>query len=340
MDTLDSFTIARRAFQKHVATHPLTHYTGILSLHGYARLAVISKNPAVLDDCRNQLMPFVRGERQWKASFTNYFCGGNGTAYLYWLGHLPEADTAMRHYAEDCLAAPRSPDGIVCVPNSDRLKLWIDAAFAVTPFMLFAGLALGKELYIDEAFEQTRKMYELFRDPENGLMHQTLGYSAPGVMSPDHWGRGSGWALIALTELVQYLPDGHPHRPASETMFKDLLAACLRFQDKQGMWHQEIIDHKSYVETSGSGLILYALGVGLEKGILPAELMASYLRGLRGYLQYLREDGTVYHTCDGPGIGTVANYIQRPPVVNDWHAFGPVILTFGQALSLGIDDVV
>ncbi len=343
MPVASTFEIAARAFHKHLATHELTSYTGILSLHAYARLATITRNPAVLDDCRKQLLPFVRGERTWRANFTNYFCGGNATAYLYMKGSLPEAQAAVRHYAEDFFAAPRSHDGILRMPNADQEKVWIDTAFAVTPFMLFAGLALGEERYIHAGFEQTEKMYHLFRDSENGLLHQARGFTAPGVFSQDHWSRGNGWAMLALTELVQYLPAQHADRPASEAMFKDLVAACLRFQDDQGMWHQEITELDSYVETSGSGLILYGVGVGLEKGLLAPAVMSHFLRGLRGYLQYIHPDGTVYHTCRGclnPGKGTIADYRGRAPVVNDSHAFGPVTLAFGQALALGIDQLV
>jgi unsaturated rhamnogalacturonyl hydrolase len=343
MQPINSFGIAARAFQKHVTTHTLAHYTGILSMHGYARLAVISGNPAVLDDCRRHLMPFVRGEQQFKANFTNYFCGGNGTAYLHWLGKLPEAAETMRHYAEDFFRAPRSADGILRMPSSEQEKVWIDIAFAVTPFMLFAGLAFGEKRYIEAGFEQAHKMYHLFRDPDNGLLHQARGFTGPGVMSQDHWSRGNGWGILALTELVQYLPADYPGRAQAVAMFRDLATACLRFQDEQGMWHQEITDDKSYVETSGSGLILYALGVGLATGILEPSVMEPYLRGLRGYAQYIAPDGTIYHTCRGclnPGKGTIAEYKQVPPVINDSHAFGPVILAFGQALSLGITDLV
>jgi unsaturated rhamnogalacturonyl hydrolase len=343
MQPVNSFDICVRAFQKHVATHSLANYTGILSLHGYARLAVLSGNPAVLDDCLRHIMPFVRGDVQWKANFTNYFCGGNGTAYLYWLGKLPEAATTLRHYAEDFFRAPLSADGILRMPNSEQEKVWIDTAFAVTPFMLFCGLAFGEERYVEAGFEQAERMYRLFRNPENGLLHQARGFTGPGIMSEDHWSRGNGWGMLALTELVQYLPAAHARRPAAEAMFKDLVASCLRFQDGQGMWHQEITDHDSYVETSGSGLILYGIGVGLAKGILSADAMAPYLRGLRGYMQYIHPDGTVYHTCRGclnPGKGTIADYKQRPAVINDSHAFGPVILAFGQAQSLGITDLV
>ncbi len=344
MEPTSCFQIAAHSFQKHVATHSLASYTGILSMHAYARLAQISTNPAVLDDARKYLLSFVNGEHEFKANFTNYFCGGNGSAFLFWQGKLPEAEAALHHYAEDAMtAAPRDDQGIFCMPRTDQPKIWIDMAFAVTPFLLFCGLAFNRDDYIEEAFQQSYKMVQILRDPENDLLHQARGFTGPGIISQDHWSRGNGWGLLALTELVQYLPAADPRRPEAERMFTGLANACLRFQDAQGMWHQEITDEKSYVETSGTGLILYGIGVGLEKGLLAPVAMENFLKGLRGYLQYIRSDGSVYHTCRGclnPGQGTIADYKQAPPVVNDAHAFGPVTLAFGQAMKLGIEEVV
>ena len=341
---LNTFQIAALTFQKHAALHPLAHYTGILSMHAYARLALISANPAVLEDSRRHLLPLVRGESKFQANFTNYYCGGNGSAFLYWQGKLPEAEGVLRHAAEDTLHnARRDEDGIFCMPRAEGSRIWIDVAFAVTPFLLYTGLAFGEDAYIEEAFQQTYKMVEILRNPANELLHQARGFTAPGVLSQDHWSRGNGWGILALAELVQYLPAADPRRPAAEAMFTRLANACLQFQDEQGVWHQEMTDFKSYVETSGTGLILYALGVGVERGLLPPAAMASFLKGLRGYSQYILPDGTVFHTCRGnlnPGSGTIADYKQSPPVVNDPHAFGPVTLAFGQALKLGIPELV
>ncbi len=345
-DTVDVVQVAKKAFSRHLATHKMTHYTGILSLYGYARLAHITGDAALMEDIRAQLLPFVRGEREFTwSNFSNYFCGGNGTAFLYWLGHLPEAKDAVRHYADDTIQnARRDDDGIFSMPKRPRNDMiWIDVAFAVTPFLLFAGLAYNEDTYIEEAYQQTAKMVRVLLNPENGLLHQARGFAAPGAITEDHWSRGNGWGLHALAELVNYLPDDDPRRPDSERMFVDLVNACLKVQDADGMWHQEMTDlDRSYVETSGTGLILYAIGVGLEKGLLPESVRDDFVRGLQGYLTYIRDDGSVYHTCRGnlaPGDGSILAYKAAPPVFNDTHAFGPVILAFGQAARLGITSV-
>lgn len=339
---MDFSEIARRAFRRHGALHPWTHYTGILTLQAAARLALITEDLALLEEVRGILLRFVRGELPFKANFTNYYCGGNGTAYLLWRGHLPEAANAVRQYADDTLRnAPRDPDGIFSMPNRPRTDLvWIDVAFAVTPFLLFAGLTFDEDAYIEEAYQQTAKMVALLRNPDNGLLHQARGFVEPGRITEDHWSRGNGWGILALAELIQYLPADDPRRPESERMFADLAGACLTHQDAAGMWHQEMTDLASYVETSGTGLILYALGAGLETGLLPDSARPAFINGLRGYREYIREDGTIYHTCKGnlsPGDGSIAAYKQTPPVINDPHAFGPAILAYGQALCLGLN---
>lgn len=99
---------------------------------------------------------------------------------------------------------------------------------------------------------------------------------------------------------------------------------------------------EAYVETSGSGLILYAIGAGIQSGILNDSYRVSFEKGLAGLLAYISSDLDIYHTCRGclcPGTGTKLEYRAQAPVVNDPHAFGPVVLAMGQAHLLGIRKI-
>ena len=118
--------------------------------------------------------------------------------------------------------------------------------------------------------------------------------------------------------------------------------SCRKFQDEHGLWHQEMTRHDAYVETSGSGLILYAIGRGVEIGVLPESYRDILLKGLRGYLSYIAVDGSVFHSCCGclcPGEGKVEDYMNRSWIMNDIHSFGPVVLAFSQAYKLGIKKI-
>ena len=348
METVSCLDLAEKVLNRHFALHDIDHYTGIVSLHAAARLAVSSGNPAHLALIREKLQPFLQEQcypEGKQCSYKNYRCGGNATAFLLFQKLLPESENNVRRYAEELLhEAPRDPQsGIYSMPMRSNRHIWIDSVFAVTPFLLFAGLALGSDAYIEEAFQQAKKMLDIFRDPEaGGIMHQSRDFAGFGIFSQDHWSRGNGWGLYGSTELINYLPENHARRPEAEKLFRDHLLGCIRYQDNDGMWHQEITDHSSYVETSGTGLILYALGTGLEKGIIKPEYMENFRRGLRGYLSYIAQDGSLFHCCRGclcPGNGSIEAYKNVPWVMNDCHAFGPAAFTFVQAYRLGIDSL-
>jgi unsaturated rhamnogalacturonyl hydrolase len=323
-------------------------YRGVVLLHSLARLAVADRDDeALVSYVRNAFMPYARDEREFPGNFPNYRCGGLGASYLLWQGLLPEAEAAVRKYAREIMdEAPRDPDGILCHPKAPAKKqIWIDAAYAVSAFLLFAGLACDEKAWVEDAFQHTAKMVRILRNPDNGLLHQGRGFNPaqPDGISADHWSRGNGWGIYALNELACYLPESHPRRDEARALYTDLLEACAAHQDDEGLWHQEIPLASSYVETSGSALLLYAIGCGLQNDLLAADpWRARFERGLRGLLAYISDQYDLFHTCDSclcPGEGTVADYLARPPILNDSHAFGPFALAFGQAHVLGISSL-
>ncbi|WP_043585278.1 glycoside hydrolase family 88/105 protein [Geminisphaera colitermitum] len=353
MKSARSLDLALKAARKHLAVcGNFERYEGIVTLYGMTRLAAGTGDPALLAQTRDWLMPFVRGELNFWHNFPNYLCGGAASAYFLWRGHLPDVRDAVRRYADEILNdAPRAPDGILTRPRDvEKNYVWIDVAFSVGPFLLFTGLALDDDRYIEESFQQVSKMVRLFRDPDNGLLHQGRNFNGPGKISEDHWSRGNGWGAFGLIELARHLPDDHPRKVESLALYRDHVEACARAQNDAGLWHQEMTEPGlSYVETSGSALLLYALGSGLEAGLFgasgsPEEAAhrVRFERGLRGLLAYITDDLDIFHTCRGclcPGNATKLDYRAHPPVLNDSHAFGPVVLAAGQAHLLGLETV-
>ncbi len=342
MTTIDLKATALQCLTKAEQTQNFAHYTGILAMHGAARLALITGDDELMERVRGHLLPFAAGEVEFHGNFTNYYCGGNGAAWLYLHGRLPEAENDIRKQTEKTMKeAPRDHYGIFSHPRHTE-RIWIDVAFAVTPFLLYAGRAFEEDRCIEEAWQQTAKMVRQFRDPENGLLHQARGFNGAGNYSQDHWSRGNGWGIFALAELVDGLPADDPRRPDAEEMFVDLCGNCLAVQDDDGVFHQELTDETSFVETSGTGLILYAFGVGLAQDLLGDEFRKALIKGLRGYLSYIAVDGSVHNTCHGcccPGNGTIDDYKKMGYPMNDPHAFGPVLFSFAQAIAIGIDTI-
>ncbi len=341
---LQTEEVARLVLQKGLKEIDLSHYTGSLLLHGMSELAVVQNDPKLLKDALNLFAKFKSKEISAQGSFISYGVGGSGGAYLNYLRKTSQLADQVRDGADRMVQnQKRSSEGILTAHwAKDSLdQVFIDIAFAVTPYLLYSGLAFNKPEYVDLAVFETLELFKILADP-NGLIHQARGFKAYNSISEDNWSRGNGWGAFALATLVRDLPKNHPRNKEVNRLAKDFFTTILRFQDSEGMWHQEMSDTTSYVETSGTGLLLYGLGIAIEQGVLPKTHLPAFKKGLSGYLSYISPEGSVSHTCIGclaPGQGTKQDYVRRTWKLNDPHAFGPVVLAFTQAAKMGIKEV-
>ena len=72
------------------------------------------------------------------------------------------------------------------------------------------------------------------------------------------WGRGNGWVLAGLAELLQILPETNAYRDFYEDLFVDLASRLAGLQSPDGYWHASLLDPASYPspETSATGFIV------------------------------------------------------------------------------------
>ena len=135
--------------------------------------------------------------------------------------------------------------------------------------------------------------------------------------------------MIGLAELIRWLPREHPQRAAMIARLEKLFVALEPLQTPSGMWRQNLTTPDAYEETSGTGLILYALAMGLREGWLSERFRPTADRAWRGLAATVDEHGAVHGTC----VGTAGNsdsavdfWLNRPTRVDDVHSFGPVLL--------------
>jgi unsaturated rhamnogalacturonyl hydrolase len=353
--TMPPLHLSVRLYDHYESIREVSHYYGLLAIYGLCRTAeLVHDNGALLDRCRGILARFPLEINHGEYNFSSYRIGGIPRAYMLWRGHMTDDATQIyvREYAEQLMHSPRSDSGVVLNMHRQmeiaRQLIWIDVAMPVTPYLLFAGLAFDQPRWIDEAAIQAFLHYDELLNPDNGLLHQCKNFTGPGRVTDDHWGRGNGWGLIALTELVQYLPPDSPHRAKAEQYFVEHARALLPHQSPRGLWRQEIPLPTAWEESSGTGLILYGYGVGLRLGLLDAaSYRLAFDRGIAGLREHcINDDFSVELCCPGcrcPGQGdrqgTVAAYLEdKPPVRDDPHSFAPIMLALTEQARLFGDD--
>lgn len=298
---------------------------------------------AVLDLYKDKKVPMAQ-----TSNFIGYRYGGNAAARMAYSGYNGYSDM-IREAAADAWKNQRrtATEGLMTGqytrPHQPDV-FFVDVISAVTPFVLYAGLLEGNKEYIDYAAWETLEAYRIFKDSESGLFHQSRGtYDIPMMITQDCWSRGNGWASTAFSALMRHLPKNSVHYKEMRATAKAFYTSVLKYQDpKTGLWHQEMTDSTSYIETSGSGLLLDGIAAAIESGVLPKKHKADFYRGLQGLLSYVDPDGSVGHTCRGclsPGTGTKADYIDRQFYFNESHAFGPVVSALAAALRLGYTEI-
>lgn len=289
------------------------------------------------------------------------------TTFLKWPVHLAAAwmlARGNRDYAEGVVSAvdrmiaeyPRNEDGLFCDPKYPG-HLCTEIMAMTIPALVWTGYFSGDMRYYDEAIRQFEGYSAALYDENLGLWHpgylpgkshkemwwvfpiykltQELYLEHTGLF-PGCWGRGEGYALFALSELIYELPDAHPKKEGLLKIREQMLERLLQYQDANGLWHQVLNDVGSYPETSGSAWIIYAMGRGIKRGTIDRErFLLPYQRGLSGIAKYMAWDGSVFNTsmgcmCPG-GRGTIADY-----ALLDWkkdmkQGFAPLLLALQMA---------
>jgi rhamnogalacturonyl hydrolase YesR len=158
-------------------------------------------------------------------------------------------------------------------------------------------------------------------------------------MSPHpafHWGRGNGWAFMAMAELLSVMPKDHPQRARVLDIFKAHAEGLRRVQASSGLWHQLLDRPDSYEETSSSAMFVFGMARGINLGWLSRGTYTPVvLRGWNGLTNKVNSLGQVEGTCIGTGLGWDDTfYLNRPTDVNATLGYGPVFHAGAEVIYL------
>ena len=150
------------------------------------------------------------------------------------------------------------------------------------------------------------------------------------------WVRCNGWALLAMTELLDVLPEGYPQRDRIMELYKSHITGVASYQSGTGFWHQLIDRNDSYYETSATAIFTFCISHAIIMGWLD---VASHgpmaLAGWNAVQTRVNESGQVEGTCVGTGMAfDPLFYYNRPVKVAATHGYGPVIMAGAEIIRL------
>jgi len=217
------------------------------------------------------------------------------------------------------------------LPNA----LWLDDLYMSVPALAQMGKLTGDKKYFDDAAKQILQFSQRMFNKNKGLyMH---GWIQEMNVHPEfYWARCNGWALLAMSELLDLLPENHPSRTAILDLFRAHIRGLASYQSGTGFWHQLIDRNDSYFETSATAIFTYCIAHGINKGWIDAGAHGPMaVTGWNAVQTKVNGQGQVEGTCVGTGMAfDPLFYYNRPVNVAAAHGYGPVIMAGAEMIKL------
>ena len=228
----------------------------------------------------------------------------------------------------------RLEDSTIVRPVPQKWTIWADDLYMSVSLLSRIGELTGDPRYFDDAARQVVNFHKHLFDETRGLMAHCW-YSVGNRQGVAFWGRANGWTLMAQVNLLERLPKNHPMRDTLIALLRRHVLGTARWQGARGLWHQLLDKEDSFLETSCSAMITYAIAWSVNNGYLEKRYASIALRGWEGIASKILPDGEI----DGVSAGTevredLAYYYCRPTPLNDPHGTGAVLLAGIEVLRL------
>jgi rhamnogalacturonyl hydrolase YesR len=229
----------------------------------------------------------------------------------------------------------RLSDGALARNRPMPNTLWLDDLYMSVPALAQMGKLTGDFKYYDEAVNQILLFSQRMFNKENGLY--VHGWVQDMKVHPEfYWARCNGWALLAMTELLDVLPQNHSFRNTLLDQYQAHIKGLAYFQSGTGFWHQLINRNDSYYETSATAIFTYCIAHGINKGWINAATYGPMaVAGWNAVQTKVNAKGEVEGTCVGTGMAfDPVFYYNRPVNVAAAHGYGPVIMAGAEMINL------
>lgn len=244
---------------------------------------------------------------------------------------------------------PRVSEGAFWHKKVYPHQVWLDGLYMGSPFYARYAYEFNQPELFDDIYTQFKVCDKYTQDAKTGLNYHGWDESREQKwadkitgQSPNFWSRSIGWYMMAIVDVLQYMPENHPNRNDMLAILNRLSGALVKFQDKKtGMWYQVTNLPKregNYLESTGTAMYAYAMAKAVNNGYLPKKYRRIAEKAFDGLVKYStkkNDDGTISITncCSVAGLGgnpyrdgSYEYYISEPIRNDDPKAIGPFIM--------------
>lgn len=259
--------------------------------HGWMRSWATRARPYRLLDCTAPGLAMVEvAERTGDGTLTSAAVG-----LARYLMSRPTLDGVFEVWEKTCLMLPYGGEAL----PADEAQLlaepppgvFVDCMHFDPPFFTALGKLTGDESLVDVGVQQAL-LYGSRLQQESGLFdHFALRGVSDRTFGPG-WGRGQGWALLGLLDVIRLLGPDDVDRPTLAERAERLIRAMLELQLPDGHWSAVVTDPSSGVESSTAAFMAAGFRRAVRLGVIEEEEVRSAAqRALSAALDYTDEQG-------------------------------------------------
>lgn len=261
----------------------------------------------------------------------------------------PKYKIALDNFIEQLKTQPKTNSGGYWHKNIYPSQMWLDGIFMASTYMAQYAKEFDRPEWFDVACAQTKLIYEKTLDSETGLLMHAWDESrsqkwCDPVTGKSHypWSRAMGWYILAIEDILEYLPENHPSRADLIAILQKTCDALVKVRDpKTGLWFQ-VLNYGgregNYLEGSGSAMYTYAFARGAHKNWLNKKYLSIANSTFDGIIKELisvdnKGQITIHNICGGCGLGgnpyrdgSYEYYVNEKRVDNDTKGVAPFIM--------------
>jgi unsaturated rhamnogalacturonyl hydrolase len=203
------------------------------------------------------------------------------------------------------------PDELALIDDPGA-GVFVDCLHFDAPFLVKLGRIANDERLVDAGAGQALALTAVLQQPDGLFAHfflertrRTYGHG---------WGRGQGWALLGLLDVLEHLPEGHPEKGALHAALVRLVDALVRTQEPDGHWPTPIFDRASFHETTTASFAAAGLARGVALGLLDGSVSAVAERAWQASLASISDDGSTAGVSAALWACTAPSHYAAAPV--------------------------
>lgn len=188
----------------------------------------------------------------------------------------------------------------------------VDCLHFDPPFFTALGKALEDPEFTEVGITQALGYIEALQQPD-GIFDHFFMHGISGTFGPG-WGRGQGWSLLGLLDVLKNIPDENPARPQILTAVQKQIKRMIELQRSDGRWWCVVHQPASGEEGSTAAFMATGFARAIRMGIVDKnEVLPHAINALAGALADTDNDGHLQYVTAAVMASTrESHYVHTP----------------------------